>query len=274
MICDRIREQMADYLAGRLDRAGRERVDAHLRSCAACAEEFEELGKVWNDMENIPAPEPDPAMRRRFLETLEAYKAGMAAAAAERAPVAAMPRRTPSSHGWAWQAAMAASLLIAGGLGGRYIAPKQAAEPVNEVAQLRGQVEGLRQMVALSLLKEQSPSSRLRGVNYAYQVAQPDQDVERALLYAVNHDANVNVRLSAVDALQKFAASAGVRRALADALPMQDSPLVQVAIIDLLVQLNDTSAAPAFEKLAQNAQAPEEVRQRAVWGLKQLEVAK
>ena len=116
---------------------------------------------------------------------------------------------------------------------------------------MRGQVESLRQLVALSLLQEQSPSARLRGVNYSYQMTQPDREVQQALLHAVNHDTNVNVRLSAVDALAKFASNPEVRRALVDSLPVQDSPLVQIALIDLLVQLNARDAAPAMQKLAQ-----------------------
>ena len=87
--------------------------------------------------------------------------------------------------------------------------------------------------------------------------------MQQALLHAVNHDTNVNVRLSAVDALAKFADQPEVRRALVDSLPVQESPLVQIALIDLLVQLNAHDAAPAMQKLAQQADANESVRQRA-----------
>ena len=63
-------------------------------------------------------------------------------------------------------------------------------------------------------------------------------------------------------------------RALADAIPVQDSPLVQVAIIDLLAQLNDRDAAPVLRKAAEDARFNAAVRQRAAWALKQMEVAK
>jgi len=170
----------------------------------------------------------------------------------------------------AW--APAALLAVLGAAAGwAQPAPHAAApQPNPEIAQLRGQVESLRQMVALSLLQEQSPSSRLRGVNYSYQMTQPDRDVEQALLHAVGHDSNVNVRLSAVDALAKFAADPEARRALADSLAVQDSPLVQVALIDLLVQLNAREAAPVVAKLAQDKDANEAVRQRAVSALEKL----
>jgi HEAT repeat protein len=142
------------------------------------------------------------------------------------------------------------------------MAPKKPSN-APELAQLKGQVENLRQLVALSLLQEQSASARLRGVTYSYQISQPDQQVRQALLHAVNHDSNVNVRLSAVDALAKFTSDPEVRRALADSLPVQDSPLVQVALIDLLGQLNDPQAKAAIRKLANDTAADAEVRQRA-----------
>ena len=50
------------------------------------------------------------------------------------------------------------------------------------VAQLRGEVSSMRQMVALSLLQQQSAGERLRGVSYAYQVPSSDTEVLSALL--------------------------------------------------------------------------------------------
>jgi HEAT repeat protein len=81
----------------------------------------------------------------------------------------------------------------------------------------------------------------------------------------------VNVRLSAVDALAKFAGNAEVRRALVDSLPVQDSPLVQIALIDLLAQYNDKDAAPALKKLIGDKETNDEVKQRAEATLKKLE---
>ena len=45
------------------------------------------------------------------------------------------------------------------------------------------------------MMQDQSPSARMRGVTYSEQMAQPDPQVQQALLHAVNHDSNVNVRL-------------------------------------------------------------------------------
>ena len=267
MICERVREQIPECLAGRLESAARERLVAHLETCPACRAELAELNAVWRGLGSLPELEPDPAMRARFLEVLEAYQAGRASGLGQ---VVGPPHpRWLARAGW--PAALSFALLLVGVFLGHYVAQPRGASP--EIAQLQGQVESLRQLVTLSLLQEQSPSSRLRGVTYSYQMAQPDAQVEQALLYAVNHDANVNVRLSAVDAIEKYAANPRIRRALADALPVQDSPLVQIALVDLLVQLNDKETAPALRKLAQDAQADNQVRQHAGWAIQRMEVS-
>jgi hypothetical protein len=283
MNCERIREQLPEVLAGRLDKAAREKVIEHLETCSGCRAELAQLGIVWRALESLATPEIRPeaerGMRDRFNDRLEAFQAGLeqgrAMAQAERRPA---PQPAP---GWwtaiwtrpAWQFAVAFGLLALGVWGGRYLAPeREAAAPSPDVAQLKGQVESLRQLVTLSMLEQQSPSARLQGVNYAYQMSQPDSQVEQALLHAVNNDQNINVRLSAVDALQKYAADPNVRRALVDAVSVQESPLVQVALIDLLVQLNDRDSAPALRNLARNASADEAVRQHANWAIQRLGV--
>src|SRR4029077_9992640 len=126
-----------------------------------------ELNAVWRALESMKAADAEPAMKLRFMEVLEAYQAGAGQAAG-------MPKASPRS-GWfvpmnpVWQIALAASLLVGGVLVGRYESRQQTTpktEVANiEVAQLKGEIESLRQLVALSMLQQQSPSARLRGVS-------------------------------------------------------------------------------------------------------------
>jgi HEAT repeats/Putative zinc-finger len=276
MNCDKFREQIPECLAGKLEPAARETLIAHVDTCAHCRADLAEMGTVWRGLGALPVAEPDPAMRSRFLEVLEAYQAGMNQAR----EIPAAPARSGGLVGrwWparaVWQAAFSLALLAAGSLGTRLMMQPAAPKPNMELAQLQNQVESLRQTVALTMLQDQSPSSRIRGVGYSSQVARPDREMEQALLYTLNHDANVNVRLSATDALEKLASNAEIRRALVDALPLQDSPLVEIALMDILVENHDKTAIPAMRKLAQDAQADEYARQRAEAGIHKLEAFK
>ena len=278
MNCERIREQIPEALAGRLNKADREALVEHLEGCAGCRTEVAELNAVWRGLETVkagmdaaPDPEGTPGAKVRFQEMLAAYQAGMAAAPPAVPPVVNMPRAAWFPAQPVWQFAMAVGLLLGGILFGRYL-PQSGAGANPEMAQLRAQVENLHQLVALSMLQQQSPSARMRGVTYSEKIAQPDPQVLYALLQAVNHDSNVNVRLSAVDALQKFAAGPEVARAMVESIPGQESPLVQIALVDMLVQLNARGVAPDLARISKDMQMDEMVRQRAAWALHKMEV--
>jgi len=272
MNCERIREQIPEALAGRLGKADREALVEHLEGCASCRTEVAELNAVWRGLETVKSgmdAAPDPGAKVRFQEMLAAYQAGMAA------EQAAPPVVNPPRVAWfpvqpVWRFAMAAGLLLAGILCGRLL-PQSGAGGNPEMAQLRAQVESLHQMVAISMLQQQSPSARMRGVTYTEKISQPDPQVLDALLQAVNHDSNVNVRLSAVDALQKFASDPEVSRAMVNSIPEQASPLVQIALVDMLVQWNARGVAPNLARISKDAQLDEMVRQRASWALQKLE---
>jgi HEAT repeat protein len=92
-----------------------------------------------------------------------------------------------------------------------------------------------------------------------------------ALLHAVNYDQNVNVRLAALDALHPSASNAMVRSGLIQALKRQTSPLVQISLIDLLVEIKEKEAADALRELEQEPDLNPEVRERAQGALERLQ---
>jgi HEAT repeat protein len=122
-------------------------------------------------------------------------------------------------------------------------------------------------MVALSLMQQQSAGERLRGVNWAYRVESSDTEVLSALLDTVNNDPSVNVRESAVEALHRFGSSPVTRTAIVQSIRKQTSPLVQIALIDLLVDLKVSDAAPELNKLVSDDTIDSSVRDRAKWAL-------
>jgi hypothetical protein len=96
-------------------------------------------------MESLQSPKeesPDPAVKARFMEVLDAYRAGMGNVAEMPKPKVSVLQRP------AWLAAMAAGLLILGVFAGRYGAQPKQESP--EVAQLKGQVESLRHTASRS----------------------------------------------------------------------------------------------------------------------------
>ncbi|HWQ53542.1 MAG TPA: zf-HC2 domain-containing protein [Bryobacteraceae bacterium] len=256
MNCDELEPYIADYLSGTLAGARREAFEAHLAGCEACRAEAGELRRIWQELGLVKEPAPSRALRGRFYASLEAYRHGLENA------------RQPQRQGW-WLA-LAAAMLLAGVAIGHFLTAGTSARRT-ELAELQGEVRNMRQMVTLALLQQQSPSDRLRGVDWGARVDSPDAQVLSALMQTLDHDPNVNVRLAAVDALRKFASAGPVRSALDRSLPRQESPLVQIALIDLLVGLGERGAEPSIRALTVSEAVNPAVKQRAEWGLRQLQ---
>lgn len=232
----------------------------HLEACASCRSEAAELEEVWSGLATLPEPAPPTeALRERVDAVIAAYRAGLGAAGEETSPWAGedhprqlrpRPHRVPGSHpALRWVAALAATVAAAAiGLAVGWITASDRGG--SEVAALRTEVRSLHQMVALSLLEGPSASERLRGVSFGASLPQPEGPVTAALVQTVGQDPNVNVRLAAVDALAPVASSdPHVRRALIEALAMEQSPLVQVAIADLLLDTDGEEARRAVSSL-------------------------
>jgi len=256
MNCEQARTQFVDYWRGSLEDSGGE-FRAHLALCERCRSEAEDLRDMWSTLGTLPDEEPSLGMRARFYDALRVARQREA------------DRRQPL---WwlrhpAFQAAAAMVILVIGVGTGFLLRGRDT----SEVSQLRGEVYNMRQLVALSLLQQQNASDRLRGVNYTYRVEQDDPQVLSALLTTLDHDPNVNVRLAAVDALKNFTDGPVGRRGLVQALAKQESPLVQIAILDQMVELREKSGAPAIERLVSSQDVNPDVRQRAQWALKQLQ---
>jgi len=261
MTCEEAKNRMTDYWSRTLGEADKQEFSAHLAACEACRSEVSRVDALWRSLDLLPVEEPSGQMRERFYEMLGAYRQGLASAETQ-----------PVKRWWtmpAWQMA-ATGALLAVGLGVGYGVRGGGAQPPGEVSQLREEVASMRQLVALSLMQQQSSSDRLRGVSWAYRAEPSDREVLGALVSAINHDSNVNVRLAAVDALRRFSASPETGRAALQALPQQ-TPIVQVALIDLLVDMKNPEAAPELRRLSVNETANQGVRQRAQWALERLQ---
>ena len=79
----------------------------------------------------------------------------------------------------------------------------------------------------------------------------------------MNDDESVNVRLAAVQALAKFSDEPGVTAALIHALEHQKEPLVQIALINLMVELKEKEAIEELEQIITDEESIETVKNEA-----------
>ncbi|MFK8061081.1 MAG: HEAT repeat domain-containing protein [Polaribacter sp.] len=111
------------------------------------------------------------------------------------------------------------------------------------------ETQDVRSQLVLTLLDQPSANKRLQAVNEVNKLNDVTETVLKALFSTLNNDENVNVRLSAVEALKKYTAIPLVREGLIKSIIHQNSPLVQMELADLMVVLQEKKAVKSFEKL-------------------------
>ncbi len=269
MKCEHIVELLPDYLQGRLSAERHHNVEAHLDQCADCSEEV----VIWRKLSLLPVEQPGPASRARFEAILQAYQAGrfsQAEGGSERWKRVTTGNwnvfhwlRSPLGAA-AWSAALIAISVYAG------LQVAGSKSHFQDLQAMQSELASMKQLVVLSMLQQQSASARLEGVTWSTRDQQLDPQVLSALLHTLHYDASVDVRLAALDALSRHGRQPQVHKAVLDSLQLQQSPLVQVALIDLLLEWRDPDAAQRLHALQQAPNLNPTVRQRVEWAKSKL----
>ncbi len=172
-----------------------------------------------------------------------------------------------SSASWIPKLSMAGAFIVLGFIGGTVL---QKSTGGGEVKELAKEVSGLKEMMMISMLEKESATDRLKAVSLSEEIQGPSKKVTEALFKTLNSDPSVNVRLAALDALQNYATSPRVREGLVRAIAQQDSPLVQVALAELMATLQEKSSVKELKKILQQKSTPKEVKQRIEESIKVL----
>lgn len=271
MNCTRVSELFLDYQDGTLPPADAAQIRAHLASCPTCQREWSALQEITRKLDLLPAEEPSPRLRENFYAMLETHQRdadapspfALAKSGLDRLFEAILPSRPTL------QFAFSLALLAVGVFVGTRAFEKPAAPAATddsakrELAALRAQVDDMGKIVAASLLQQKSTSERLQTVLATLDLKSPDRKVLTDLVGALAFDPSVNVRLSAVEALAPHVQQDVVRAGLLAALPRENAPLVQVAMIELLTSARERDAAPLFDRLARDEAADKHVRDAA-----------
>lgn len=163
--------------------------------------------------------------------------------------------------GWSFlmpRMAMGAVIMLLGFAGGYWL---RNPAPSADVAGLTREVTELKEMMMLSLLEKESASDRLRAVSLTQEMGASEK-VTAALLSTLNNDPNVNVRLAALDAITPFVNDSRVRAELVRSIALQESPLVQVSLAELMGAIQEKNSVGELRKLMDSDRTPKEVKEK------------
>jgi hypothetical protein len=204
--------------------------------------------QLWSDLESLPQEAPSQRLRRRFYDELQHADRRM------------HRRRRWLSLISAPGLAAALGCVFVGVMIGLLLRSSPAPEPT-QLAQLQQQVAILNRNLVLDRLENDSASKRLLGVIEARDLASQDPQVMRALLERAVDDRVHSVRSAAIDAIGPRVGTPSVGNELMASLENADSPLVQLALADLVLRYGSPNQLEQLLRLSERGQLHPDVAQ-------------
>ena len=241
MKCKEIGEKLTEYLDNCLSEVENSEIEHHLKSCINCQQELVELKSFLSILENDKMEIPSNNLKVNFDKILaeEIAKKG--------------PKVIPlkSKTDWKTFIKVAASILIvfSAFLLGKYQPEKLSSKEKNTAE-------------VLTLLENSSASKRILAVTNAEEFTNKDTKIIEALINRLFFDKNTNVRLAAAEALSKFSSETLVRDALIKSLETDNNTTVQIELIIILSKIQEKRAIKPMEKMLENEETPQYVKQQ------------
>lgn len=193
--------------------------------------------KLWTALSDLPRGEPSDRLRRRFYSGLHE---------AVRRPWAERLSRWLGLRAGGWVTAAACLVL---GFGVAQVTVRTPSETPRLVALEENMVRLQRELI-LDRLQDASANARLRGIVDATEVAADDPQVAHALLDRATQDPSLSVRAAAIDALGSQLRSGEIGAELMRLLEVAESPIVQLALVDLVLRNGDGEQIRRLQNLA------------------------
>jgi hypothetical protein len=247
---NKVDELIAKYNEGLADPSEVQQLEKMIEEGIVELTQLRELAKLDEGMFKIIEPLPSQELDHRFYKMLSKEK----------------KLEPKTSFSWQWISESIFSkfavgaLLLVGGFSAGLLMQKETGN--TEVKELALEVNGLKEMMMISLLEKESATDRLKAVSLSEEIEGPSKKVTDALFKTLNTDPSVNVRLASLEALQNYSKSPAVREGLVRAIAQQESPLVQMALAELMVKLQEKSSVKELKKIMEQKSTPNEVKQR------------
>jgi len=267
MKCEEIEGIIIDYLDGKLDPRKASLLEKHLETCESCLDEMKETQEMLQGIKVAGVAEPDTSLRINFYHMLHNEMRKNEKMTTSINPGFRMHWYEKTSY----RVAAGIALLVAGTFFGvLFNSGITGSVQQKEIEGLKSEVDILRKTAMFTMLKDESSSGRIQAVRYTDEISDPDQNVIDALVSTLNTDRNVNVRMAAAYALEKFAYRKDVSDSLVKSLSLQTEPILQVSLINILAEYRVKSALRPVQEIIASKSTIKEVRAVAQNSLRDL----
>ncbi|HMV10528.1 MAG TPA: HEAT repeat domain-containing protein [Cyclobacteriaceae bacterium] len=250
---EKLESMLIDYIDGTLNEKECREVEAELERSEIARALHDQLKEVMVKMGSAPQLEPGEALRRGFDHFLSQEIA--------RKPESRSVKMVPMFY----RIAAGIVILMVTGVAAYWI--RRDLQNQDRLAKMERELEKYKKQMMGMLNNEFSPSQRMQGVSVAYEIDKPDDEIVNALVSTLNNDPNTNVRLAALDALGQFAKEKQVRKELIKSLSTQKDPVVQIALIQLMVKMKEKGVVKQLERMTKDTKTMKAVRDEAYSGI-------
>lgn len=257
MIDEKYIDLVTGYLQNDLNPDEQKKLDELIESGEINPLDLKEMEMMVGKMDSLDTPEPSSAMQDRFYSMLEKEKQAQNISWSQKLNAWIDDQKNRFEPRYV---VYIAAVFIAGLLIGDLYAPLSNQD--EQIEHLSSEVSQMREVMMISLLDNSSPTERLKAVNISSEIHSADDRVVNALLKTLNSDSNVNVRLAAVEALTSHASNPAARSGLINSIANQDSPIVQAALADAMLALQETQSVDEFKKLLARDELDSNVRNK------------
>lgn len=244
MDCEEVKINLPEYIDRKLDEATSRAIWKHLESCDSCRALHNELGSFLNYMDSFPAPEVPEGMKEEFAQLVSDLE---------------IPEKRKTRVIPMWLKVAASVVLFFGTYWVGYRVGSGKGEIVQN--QLANELQEKNQQVMLASLRDYTGPQKIEAVYSISNSGNVSNELINALVYTMNSDKNTNVRLAAISALSGMMdKNARIKKELIRSLTVQENPLLQISLIQVLTEKGVKEAKEQIETITNSEKTDESVK--------------
>lgn len=243
-----------DYLEGRLSPEEEDKLKEMVRQGVISREEINQLQDFYLRTEEYETPEPSENLRDQFYTNLLKEQGKLERSSSWRNWLPEIRFDIKLSH-FAYALVIFMLGLVIGLLSNTDRAYDQ------QMADMRTELQNMQESLVVNLLEQPSATQRLKAVSMSTGMQQTNQKIISSLLQVLNEDSHVNVRLAALDALLNYRDMPLVREGLIRSIPVQEAPMMQIALAEAMVDLQEKGSVDELQELLEKEDINEMVAQ-------------
>lgn len=232
MQCEEVKINIPEFIDERLEESTRLSVESHIKSCESCRETYTEMKSFLKYTDSFSEIEPPKNMKEEFMMMAEMEDFG---------------NNTRKLIVPSWIKVAAMILVVIGTFSAGYFTGSDK----NDTKQVLAEMENLKQQVLLAGLRDYSGPQKIEAVYNVANFSETNTDLVNALIYTLNSDKNINVRLAALNVLSGLMAkNEKVKNELINSLVIQENPLIQISLIQVLTESGIKEAKENIELIS------------------------